>query len=256
MKSLHILIIQHIVFVRWQQIDRFFHIFEHFEKKNVYQKINHLSEHLRQSFKIYWIAKTHFIVDETIQRFMNRANETINIFSKSVSENFKIWILINVEYVMNWIYHAKNETKNSVDLNEMYTKKWEFSKIQTMIFDLLQQHDIFDDFRHIVWLNNFFISTRLLSKFIEIEFENVDTVKTTKIRRKMLEIIMNEKTQKTQSKKKKQKISKLFCWIQNEIWCSIELKYVLRKFFWWRSNARIRLKKSTNDVVYVYRLYK
>ena len=205
MKSLHILVIQHIALVRWQQIDRFFHIFEHSEEKNVYQKINHLSEHLRQSFKIYWIAKTHLTVDETIQRFMNRASETVNIFSKSVFENFKIWILINAEYVMNWMYHAKDETKNSVDLNEMYTKEWRFSKTQTMIFDLLQQHDISDDFRHIVWLNNLFTSARLLSKLIEIEFEDVDTVRTTKTRREMLEIIVSEKIQKSQSKKEKNK---------------------------------------------------
>ena len=111
MNSLHILITQHIVLVRWQQIDRFFHIFEHSEEKNVYQKIDHLSEHLRQFFKTYWIAKTHLTVDETIQRFMSRASETINISSKSVSENFKIWVLVNAEYVMNW---CKTRIRNSI----------------------------------------------------------------------------------------------------------------------------------------------
>lgn len=101
------------------------------------------------------------------------------------------------------MYHAKDETKDSVDLNEMYIKEWKFSKIQTIIFDLLQQHDIFDDFRHIVWLNNFFTSTRFLSKLIEIEFEDANTIRTTKIRREMFEVMMSEKVQKTQSKKEK-----------------------------------------------------
>ena len=183
------------------KIDRFFHISKHFEEKNVFEKINHLSEHLRKRFKLYWISNIHLIVDESIQRFMSRINETVNIFSKFEFENFKIWILINVEYVLDWMYHAKDDKRDFVDLNEIYIKKWNFSKIQTMIFDLLQQEDIFDHFQHVVWLNNLFTSIRLLFKLKKLNFEIAKIVRTTKIRREMFEIEIKEKVQKQQKKK-------------------------------------------------------
>lgn len=87
---------------RWQQIDRFFHIYEpKDEKESVVEKVEPLNDLLRQRFKKYWKISTHLAVDEAIQRFMGRASEIINIPFKSVPEGFKIWVLANQGYVLD-----------------------------------------------------------------------------------------------------------------------------------------------------------
>ena len=195
---LHPLVREHISLKRWQQIDRFFHISEHPEEEDVFQKVDPLSEHLRERFKLYWTAGTHLTVDESIQRFMGRASETVNIPSKPVPEGFKIWILANSGYVLDWLYHAKGDKNGPVDLNEEYTKEWGFSKTQAVVFDLLQQQGIADDFTHVVWLDNLFTSVRLLSKLKEKGFGAAGTVRTTKTRREVLEAEAGEEAQKQQ----------------------------------------------------------
>ena len=110
---------------------------------------------------------------------MRRVDEIVNISSKSMSEKFKIWVLVNSDYVLNWMFHVKDDKKDSIDLNSIYTKEWKFSKTQIVVFDLLQQESISNDFEHIVWIDNLFTSTRFCFKIDDIEFETIDTVRIT-----------------------------------------------------------------------------
>ena len=90
---IHEQILKHISLRRWQQIDRFFHISKpHLPgyQETPFLKLEPLSETLRQAFKKYWKTGTHLAVDETIQRFMGRAKEIVNIPSKPTPEGFKI----------------------------------------------------------------------------------------------------------------------------------------------------------------------
>ena len=106
---------------RWQQINRFFHlILLNTIHQDVFQKIDRFNEHFRVSFKLYWNIDTHLIVDKCIQRFINEFDVIVHISSKSKSENYKIWILVNDNYVLNWLYHVKNDKKNFVNLNSVY----------------------------------------------------------------------------------------------------------------------------------------
>ena len=101
-KALHPEISKHIALRRWEQIDRFFHLCSStITQRDVFIKVDDLSEHLRVSFKRYWNAGTHLTVDESIQRFMGRSSITVNIPSKSVPEGYKIWVLANAGYVLN-----------------------------------------------------------------------------------------------------------------------------------------------------------
>ena len=137
MKFIHEFVSKHIFLKRWQQINRFFHLVStNTIHNNVFQKIDNFFEHLRTFFKLYWNIDTHLVVEEIIQRFMKKFSIIVNIFFKSESKNYKIWILINDDYVFDWLYHVK-KNENFVNLNIVYTKKWKYSKIQIVIFDLL-----------------------------------------------------------------------------------------------------------------------
>lgn len=200
-KALHFLMYKHISQKKWKQIDRFFRIFRfNFKFQNVFEKIKFLNEHLRSIFKFYWSVDIHLIVNENIQRFMNKINEIINISSKSMIENFKIWILINVEYVFDWMFHVKNDKKNSVNLNKIFVNM-KFFKIQIVVFDFVNQKNIKKNFRHVIWVNNFFIDVSLFSELKKKKFEIADIAKITKIVREKNETNYEIAVQKRQLKK-------------------------------------------------------
>ena len=63
---------EHISLMRWQQIDRFFHISlpqtpNTPQAETPFDKLEPLNEHLRHLFKKYWTTGTHLAVDESIQ---------------------------------------------------------------------------------------------------------------------------------------------------------------------------------------------
>lgn len=84
---------------RWEQLDRFFHVLppphEMAEPSNLFEKLQPLSSTLQFSCKRYWKRGTYIAVDKSIQRFIGRSKETVNIPSKPQPEGFKIWILAN-----------------------------------------------------------------------------------------------------------------------------------------------------------------
>ena len=107
-------------------------------------------------------------VDETIQRFTGRAPEIVNIPTKPTPEGFKIWLLANQGYVLDWIFDAKGDNKGPVDLDNYWVEEEGFSKTQAVVLDFLTQEDpttghrLYQPNKHTVWLDNLFTSVKLL----------------------------------------------------------------------------------------------
>ena len=68
---------------------------------------------------------------------MGRAKEIINIPIKPEPEGFKIWVLANCVYILDWLYYCKGDNKGPVDLNDFFIEELGFSKTQAVVFDLL-----------------------------------------------------------------------------------------------------------------------
>ena len=107
---------------------------------------------------------------------MGRSEATVNIPSKLEPEGYKIWVLANSEYVMDWMFHAKGDKYGPVDLDDYWTKDLGLSKTQAVVLDLLKQQGISNDNWHIVWLDNLFTSARLLTILRKLGFGAADTV--------------------------------------------------------------------------------
>jgi len=60
---------------------------------------------------------------------MGRASEIVNIPLKPTPEGFKIWVLANEGYVLDWIYYAKGNNKGPVDLDSYFIEVEGFSNI-------------------------------------------------------------------------------------------------------------------------------
>lgn len=152
-----------------------------------------LNKHLHILFKKYWTTRTYFTVDKTIQRFIGRFKETVNIPIKLEPEKFKIWVLANSGYVLDWMYHVKRDNNRLVDLDEFWIKNWDFSKTQAVVFNLLAQHDIFNNYQYMVWLDNLFTSAQLLIELLAKRFGAAGMVRTQKIKQKKQEEIHGTK---------------------------------------------------------------
>ena len=200
---IHEQVLKHISLKRWQQIDRYLHISkthpsDHQVKETPFAKLEPLNDTLRQAFKKYWKIGTHLAIDESIQRFLGRAKEIVNIPSKPTPEGFKIWILANEGYVLDWMYHAKGRGKQEgpQDLDDFWTEDLGFNKTQAVVLDLVTQDGIARDHSHIIWLDNLFTSARLLSQLDLEGFGAAGTVRTTTTRREDLEAKEGTKAQR------------------------------------------------------------
>ena len=86
---------------------------------------------------------------------MGRAAETVNIPSKPTPEGFKIWVLANRGYVLDWLWHAKGDKKGPVNLNKAFLDKG-FTKTQAVVLDLLTQRDdvtnkrLYPPYKHVI----------------------------------------------------------------------------------------------------------
>lgn len=194
----HFLVYEHISLVRFQQLDRMLHILkpkptDDPRKEDPFDKVATLSEHVRQRFRLFWKPGTHLAVDEMITRFTGRAFEPVNIPSKPTPEGFKIWALANEGYILDWLFHAKGDKKGPIDLDTYWTKEEHFSKTQAVVLDLLMQEDevtgqrYIQPNKHIVWLDNLFISVKLLSRLRDEGIGVAGTVRTTKTRREVID---------------------------------------------------------------------
>jgi len=54
---------------------------------------------------------------------MGRAFKIINIPTKLILKGFKIWVLINKGYKLDWLWHARGNKVGLVDLDKIFTKE-------------------------------------------------------------------------------------------------------------------------------------
>jgi hypothetical protein len=116
--------------VRWQQIDRYIHIFdpkhtaELLEEEVVKhqapeslqiiknpakrrkliapkpcQKTEQLYNYLGQNFQRFWRLSTNFTINEAITRFHGHSRDTVTIPTKPTPISFKFWVLANKAYM-------------------------------------------------------------------------------------------------------------------------------------------------------------
>ena len=83
------------------------------------------------------------------------------------------------------------------DLDDYWTDWLGFTKTQAVVLDLVAQEGINKDHFHIVWLDNLFISARLLTQLDEEGFGAAGTVRTSTTRREDLEATDGTQAQRT-----------------------------------------------------------
>lgn len=132
----------------------------------------------------YYKPGIHLTVNETIERFTGRAPEIVNIPTKPTPKGFKIQVLANQGYILNWMFYAKGDNKGPVDLDTFQVEEG-LLKTQAVIMDFLTQEDpetgqrLYQPNMHTVWLDNLFTSVKLLQELCRLGIGGVGTVRTT-----------------------------------------------------------------------------
>ena len=183
---------------RQEPIDRYFYISSLYlpapdneeAALPVFQKLQPLSDYLRQAFKKYQDAGSYLAINETIIRFTGRVKETVNIPSKPKPKGFKIQVLANTGYILDQAYYTKGNSKydRPQDIYSFQTKDLGFSNIQAVILDLVIQQGISSKKKYITQIDNLFILPRLLIALADEGFRAAGTVRIQKTAREEEEI--------------------------------------------------------------------
>jgi hypothetical protein len=171
---------------RFQQLNHHFQASPPWPKsdttpQSTFDRVKELSEHIQLTYRELYNPETHLAVNKTIQRFMGHTPEIVNIPLKPTPEGFKIWVLANKGYVLDFIWHAKGDKKGPVNLNQSFIEEG-FLKTQAVVLNFLMQlhpesaKRLYPPRKHIVWLDNLFISVKLLTRLQDISIGGVGTI--------------------------------------------------------------------------------
>jgi hypothetical protein len=106
-----------------------------------------------------WAPRRHLAIDECIQGFTGRSDATVNIPGKPTPTGYKIWVIAEHGYVLNWLYHRKGERYGPVNLDQSWLQKG-FSKTEAVLLTLVTRLPTCGK-GSIIYLDNLFTSTRL-----------------------------------------------------------------------------------------------
>ena len=191
---------------RFVQIERYLHLSDPRQKNlSVFSKLQPFSDQLNQQFKKAWTTGTHLAVDECIAKFLGRAVETVNIPSKPTPEGFKIWVLAESGYVLNWMYHVRGSGKDDgpIGLNPKWIKDEGFSRTEGVVLQLATTSDLSNAQKHVIWVDNLFTSCRLLSRLKQFGIAAAGTVRNAPTKRESIEKQCGTAQQKQQMKQQK-----------------------------------------------------
>ena len=170
---------------RFRIIDRYIHVSQApqslLRTQSAFQKIEQLSIRLQANCAAYWIAGRHLAVDECIQRFTGRSNATITIPTKPIPTGYKIWIIAEHGYVLNWLYHCKGEKYGPINLDPAWARKG-YTKTKAVPLTLISRLPK-GGRGSILYMDNLFMSTRLCRELRSLGVGSYSIVRLSKTAR-------------------------------------------------------------------------
>ena len=73
-----------------------------------------MNKHIQAQNLKLWVLGRDIAIDEVIARFEGRAYKTTTIPGKPIPTGFKIWVIAQSGYFLQWIWHAKGKTGGPV----------------------------------------------------------------------------------------------------------------------------------------------
>ena len=111
-KSLYVTIQNVMSINRFQQIKRYFKMTNSNDESNIYdfdwwKKLKSLITDIQQISQRYYVPETHVSIDEQLILFKKRSKHTLKMIAKVVDEDFKIYSLCEVNYLLTFLFSFK-----------------------------------------------------------------------------------------------------------------------------------------------------
>jgi hypothetical protein len=118
-RAIHVLIIESMSCMRFQQIKRFWKI-SHFindQKTDIrdshwWKKLDLLIINFRKASKRYWTSDSHVSVDEQLVEFRERCAHAMMLTSKAVEVSFKLYSICQNNYLIDFLFISKIWSQN------------------------------------------------------------------------------------------------------------------------------------------------
>src|SRR6266516_5193572 len=151
--------------------------------KTLHRKIEQASTWLQAQFMCYWIPGRNIAIDEAIQRFTGRAVEIVTIPTKPDPVGLKNWLMADGGYVLAWRFHIRGGLKRQgPQFKSRRYVKIGWNKTQAVVLDLIDSLPNRGK-GYTIWLDNLFVSARLLSYLRYRTVPCAGTCRTTKTKR-------------------------------------------------------------------------
>ncbi len=124
---MHVLIINFMSRTRWEQIKRYLKIFNLLENEKIdtrdsdwWKKLKSLTSEFHKISKTYWLFDNHVFVDKQLVKFKNKNRHTMQIISKAIEVQFKLYSLCRQNYFYDFLFISKiwNQNVEYLSLND------------------------------------------------------------------------------------------------------------------------------------------
>jgi hypothetical protein len=78
-------------------------------------KLEPIATKLRVNCMRNWRPGTHVAIDESMIPFMGRSKHKVKMKNKPIDEGYKIWVLAQAAYVIDWRWHTRQYGPEGVD---------------------------------------------------------------------------------------------------------------------------------------------
>ena len=70
-----------------------------------------------------WLPATYVAIDEAMLLFCGRSEDIVKMKNKPIEEGFKIWVLVDLGYVYNWLWFSGHKKKGTEVIGK---KNWKY----------------------------------------------------------------------------------------------------------------------------------
>ena len=76
-----------------------------------------------------WSSSSHLVVDEAIITYRDRTLYKIKLPNKPIKEGYKVWVLGDVRYVYNWLWHSYINEPEDIPLKNLNVYRIELTDL-------------------------------------------------------------------------------------------------------------------------------
>jgi Transposase IS4 len=119
---------------RYDQIHRYFNLRDgaiHPKRKEetFAWRVEPVASMVKQNCKALWSPSSHLAIDEAMIAYRGRTIDKVKLSNKPIKEGYKVWVLGDVGYVYDWLWHSHVDGPESIPKKGLEIDRVESTKL-------------------------------------------------------------------------------------------------------------------------------